>query len=235
MDRSTDLDIQELKVRGPAAAALAFRSAALASRALLAASRRRWSSRRSRGMARGHLGRGIPRRSALPGPRRRRRLSLALPRGAALRVVAPAGGHSVLSSRVSVASGLQDPRLLGVRTWSMEVEAAPSLSEVARFPGKVVRDARPLCLWSPLVALLSHSCPRATPEQPVSVRKFAAQRCLWPPVGRDPSSHHHPHHFSLDGHCLGREGVVIIAEGGREDRLRGPLLACLHQLYRQTS
>ncbi|KAL6087101.1 hypothetical protein STEG23_036791 [Scotinomys teguina] len=39
MDRSTDLDIQELKVRGPAAAALAFRSAALASRALPAASR----------------------------------------------------------------------------------------------------------------------------------------------------------------------------------------------------
>lgn len=66
MDRSTDLNIQELKVRGPAAAALAFRSAALASPAQLAATRLRWSSRPSRGTARGHLRRGVPGRSAPP-------------------------------------------------------------------------------------------------------------------------------------------------------------------------
>lgn len=104
------------------------------------------------------------------------------------------------------------------RTWPEEAEAAPCLLEVARFPGKVVRDARPLCLRSPPVALLSRSCPRATLGQPVSVRKFAAQRCLWPPLGRDPSFHRRPHHFPFNGHCLGRLGVVVMGRGQGERR-----------------
>lgn len=139
MDRSTDLDIQELKVRGPAAAALAFRSAALASRALLAATRRLRSSRGSRQTARGHLGRGVPGRSA---PSRAADTQAAVPcppaRGCPPRRCscwrppdAPLAGDS--SSRAA------GPEVLGALELAEDTEVAPSLLEVARFPGKVVR------------------------------------------------------------------------------------------------
>lgn len=143
MDRSTDLDIQELKVRGPAAAALALRSAALASRALLAATRLLRSSGGSRRTVRGHLGRGVLGLSAPPRAATHRRLSLTLPRGAALRVVVPAGGHPVLPSAGDNGSWAAGPEVLRAPELAEDTEVAPSLLEVARFPGKVVRGHFP--------------------------------------------------------------------------------------------
>lgn len=58
-----------------------------------------------------------PGAAPLPGSRTHRQLSLALPRGAALRVVVPAGGHPVLLSRVTTAAGLQDLRSSVPRSW----------------------------------------------------------------------------------------------------------------------
>lgn len=78
-----------------------------------------------------------PGAAPLPGPWTHRRLSLALPRGAALRVVVPAGGHPVLPSRVTTAAGLQDPRSSVPRSW-LRIRRSPHLySRSPVFPAKL--------------------------------------------------------------------------------------------------
>lgn len=98
-----------------------------------------------------------PGAAPLPGPRTHRRLSLALPRGVALRVVVQAGGYPGLPSRVTTAAGLQDPEVLGAQELAEDTEVAPSLLEVACFPSKVVRGHFPSGPRPPL------SCPAPAP------------------------------------------------------------------------